>query len=154
MATTERTADDSHYDLGFKLAILGSSAPVFPGFETDISDRVDDSEKPDAVWHRTRARAMLQAHPEIKELFVRTPSTAAWGVLFVGLQLGLALALGGAPLWLVVVAAFVLGSWININLFMLAHECNHSLVFKKNSPNRWLFTLVSLPMALSAHHTW
>jgi sphingolipid delta-4 desaturase len=140
--------------LGFKLQVLGSSTPVFPGFEVDISDRVDDLDKPDAVWHRHRARAMLEAHPEIKELFRRTPSTAAWGVLFVGLQLGLALALGGAPLWAVVVAAFVLGSWININLFMLAHECNHSLVFKKNSWNRWLFTLTSLPMALSAHHTW
>jgi len=154
MTTTEPVADDTRYNLGFKLGMLGSSAPVFPGFETDISQRVDDSAKPDAVWHRNRARAMIQAHPEIKKLFVRTPMTAVWGVLFAGSHLGLAVALGGAPPWLVVVTAYVLGSWININLFMLAHECNHGLVFKKNSWNRWLFTLVSLPMALSAHHTW
>ena len=37
---------------------------------------------------------------------------------------------------------------------MLAHECNHNLVFKKTSWNRWLFTLASLPMFMSAHHTW
>ena len=53
-----------------------------------------------------------------------------------------------------VLAAYVLGSWININLFMLAHECNHSLVFKKTRWNRWLFTLTTLPMFLSGHHTW
>lgn len=153
MATAEHTKEPQ-YNLKFKLGILGSSAPVFPGFEIDISDRVDESEKPDAVWHRQRARAMLQAHPEIKELFVRTPSSALWGVFFVALQIGLAIALAQGPFWLVAIAAYLLGSWININLFMLAHECNHRLVFKKDSRNRYLFTLLSLPMGLSAHHTW
>ncbi len=40
MATAERSTDDAQYNLRFKLGILGSSAPVFPGFETDISERV------------------------------------------------------------------------------------------------------------------
>lgn len=50
----------------FKWGMLGSAAPVFPGFEVDILDRVADEEKPDAVWHRERSRAILRAHPEVK----------------------------------------------------------------------------------------
>jgi len=154
MAIVDEATADVGADLGFNLGVLGSSAPVFPGFEVDISERVDDADKPDAVWHRQRARAMLEAHPEIKQLFGRTPSTALWCVLFAALQLGLAWALARQPVWLVALVAYVFGSWVNINLFMLAHECNHGLVFRRTSWNRWLFTLTSLPMALSAHHTW
>ena len=53
----------------FHLRVLGSAAPVFPGFEVDILDRVSDDEKPEAVWHRDRARAILRAHPEVRKLF-------------------------------------------------------------------------------------
>src|SRR5262249_27158847 len=60
----------------WRLGMLGTAAPVFPGFEVDILDRVPDDEKPDAVWHRERARAILRAHPEVKDLFGNTPSTA------------------------------------------------------------------------------
>lgn len=154
MSTTQPLIDEPGYQLGFKLRILGSSAPVFPGFEVDISDRVPDEEKPDAVWHRNRVRGMLAAHPEIKELFVRNRASAAWAVLFIGIQWGLAAASTQLPIWAMILAAYVLGSWANINLFMLAHECNHGLVFKKTAWNRWLFTFASLPMALAAHHTW
>ena len=62
----------------FHPRILGSAAPVFPGFEVDILDRVPDSEREDAVWHRERAKAMIKAHPEIKELFGNDRSTAFW----------------------------------------------------------------------------
>ena len=48
----------------FHPRILGSAAPVFPGFEVDILDRVPDAEREDAVWHRGRAKAMIKAHPE------------------------------------------------------------------------------------------
>ena len=148
------TKSADSYHLRFHWRILGSTAPVFPGLETDISDRVDDSDKPEAVWHRQRVRGMLAAHPEIKELFGPTPSTAIWCVVFVALQLGLAVALSSQPLWLIALMAYIFGSWINVNLFMLAHECNHDLVFKRKRWNRWFFTVTSLPMALSAHHTW
>jgi sphingolipid delta-4 desaturase len=142
------------FRLKFHPRILGTAAPVFPGFEIDISDRVQDQDKPDAVWHRERAKKMIQAHPEIKELFGNTPSTAVWCLLFAAMQVGLAFAASLFDLWIVVLVAWVVGPWININLFMLAHECNHSLVFKKTWLNRWLFTLTTLPMFLSGHHTW
>lgn len=137
-----------------KLRMLGTPAPVFPGFEVDILDKVPDDEKPDAVWHRERARDMLKAHPEIKDLTGNTPSTAIWCVLFVGAQITLAVLAASQPWWIGILVAYVVGSWININLFMLAHECNHGLVFKSTGWNRAMFTLTSLPMFMPGHHTW
>ena len=140
--------------LGVQFKMLGTPAPVFPGFEVDITERVADRDKPDAVWHRDRARRMLAAHPELRELFGQTRSTAAWCILFAGGQVALAVTMYAQPWWLLILVAYLVGSWININLFMLAHECNHGLVFKSNTWNRWLFTLTSLPMFLTGHHAW
>jgi sphingolipid delta-4 desaturase len=134
--------------------MVGSAAPVFPGFEVDISDHVRDSEKPDAVWHRERAREMLHAHPEIKALFGKSPLTAGWCLLMSGSQIALAAAMSGFPWWVTIVTAYCVGTLLNITLFQLAHECDHLLVFKSKFWNRYLFTLTSLPMFLFAHHTW
>lgn len=143
---------------GFKVRhtwrMIGSAAPVFPGFEVDICDRVPDNEKPDAVWHRERAREMIHAHPEIKELFGNYPLTAIWCVLVAGGQLGIAFAMSQFPWWVTILTAYCVGALINIALFQLAHECDHLMVFKSKFWNRYLFTLTSIPMFLSAHHTW
>jgi sphingolipid delta-4 desaturase len=138
----------------FHPRILGSAAPVFPGFEVDILDRIPDSEREDAVWHRERAKAMIKAHPEIKELFGNDPSTAFWCLACSGTQIALAMAVSHSPWWLMLAVAWAIGSSINIMLFQLGHECVHGLVFKRQSWNRMLFTLTTLPMFLSGHHTW
>jgi sphingolipid delta-4 desaturase len=52
------------------------------------------------------------------------------------------------------ILAYLFGGVINTQLFQLAHECDHHLVFKSKSWNRYLFTLTTLPMFLSGHHTW
>jgi sphingolipid 4-desaturase/C4-monooxygenase len=135
--------------------MVGVPAPVFPGFDFDITDRVPDDEKPDAVWHRERARAILKAHPEVRELFGHYAGTAVWCVLSASLQLSLA-AISGLwlPWWGVLLLAWVIGGPLNIVLFQLAHECDHLLVFKSPRANRWLFTYTSLPMFFLGHHTW
>jgi sphingolipid delta-4 desaturase len=138
----------------FHPRILGSAAPVFPGFEVDILDRVPDQEREDAVWHRERAKAMIKAHPEIKGLFGHDPATACWCLAAAGTQIALALAVSHGPWWLMLLVAWAIGSSINIMLFQLGHECVHGLVFKRQSWNRILFTLTTLPMFLSGHHTW
>ena len=134
--------------------MFGSAAPVFPGFEVDICDRVPDVEKPDAVWHRERAREMLQAHPEIKQLFGYYPLTAVWCVLMAGIQLGIAAAMSHFPWWVAILTAYCVGALLNITLFQLAHECDHLNVFRSKFWNRYLFMVTSIPMFLSAHHTW
>lgn len=147
-------AASTWYKIVSPLRVLGTPAPVFPGYELDFGDPVEQDDRADAIWHLDRARGMLKAHPEICELMVKEPTTAVWCVLFAGAQLALAAWAGFQSLWLVVLAAFVFGSYINICLFNLAHDCNHSLVFRKQSWNRWLFTLTSLPMLLPGHHSW
>ncbi|MCA9110601.1 MAG: fatty acid desaturase, partial [Planctomycetaceae bacterium] len=135
--------------------MVGVPAPVFPGFEFDILDRVPSEEKPDSIWHRDRARAILRAHPEVRELFGHEPSTAAWCVLAASLQLLLAFVAGfWLPWWGAILTAWFIGAPLNIVLFQLAHECDHHLVFKSSRWNRWLFTYTSLPMFFLGHHTW
>ena len=143
-----------HKKVKFHPRILGSAAPVFPGFEVDICDPVDDDDRPDAVWHRQRAKKMIRAHPEIRNLFGNTPGTAFWCVLFAVMQVGLAAAVGGMSWWLVLLLAYLVGTLIDTNLFQLGHECNHNLVFRKPLWNRWLFTFCTLPMFMPGHHTW
>ncbi len=142
------------FDLKFHWRILGSHAPVFPGFEIDICDRVFDKEKPDAVWHRERARGILRDHPEVKKLFGRSLWTGCWCVCIAAAQLAISLAAPQMTWWLILLIAYTFGTMANIALFNLAHECNHALVFERKSWNRWLFTLTSMPMLLPAHHTW
>jgi len=134
--------------------MLGTPAPVFPGFEIDITTPVPDGEKPDAVWHNTRVKNMLKDHPEIRDLIGNHPATALWCLAFVGVQLGMAFIAAGQPWWVILIAAYIIGAWANVNLFMLGHECNHGLVFKRTTWNRWLYTLTTMPMFLSAHHAW
>ncbi len=69
-------------------------------------------------------------------------------------QVALAALSARLPIWAVISLAWVFGSMLNVCLFQLAHECNHNLIFKKTFWNRVCFTFTSLPMFLSAHHTW
>ncbi len=138
----------------FHWRVLGTPAPVFPGFEIDICDRVPPDQEPDAVWHRTRAKNILRDHPEVRELFGRAPSTAAFCIGTAVAQIGIAVALVGQPWWVILLAAWCVGALLNIAIFNLAHECNHSLVFRSKRANRWLFTFTSLPMLFPGHHTW
>lgn len=157
MATVERVdarATPVRFKPKFHWRVLGSAAPVFPGFEVDILDRVPDEEKPEAVWHRDRAKAILRAHPEIKALLGRSPITAVCCVAVAGFQVALAALSAGLPWWGVLALAWAVGALINVCLFQLAHDCNHNLVFKRQAWNRALFTVTSLPMFLSGHHTW
>ena len=140
----------------FHWRILGTPAPVFPGFEIDICDPVSADDEPDAVWHRNRAKSILKDHPEVKQLMGRAPATALFCVGVATLQIGIAigLAVTGSPWWGVILAAYGLGAIINVALFNLAHECNHALIFKSKAANRVMFTIASIPKLFPGHHTW
>lgn len=138
----------------FHWRILGTPAPVFPGFEIDICDPVAEEDEPDAVWHRKRAKGILRAHPEVRELFGRAPITAVFCFGIAALQIGLAATMASQPWWIILLVAYCFGAMINVALFNLAHECNHSLIFKSKAANRAMFTITSLPKLFPGHHTW
>jgi hypothetical protein len=101
----------------FKWATIGTAAPVFPGWEFDILDHVGDEDKPDAVWHRERARGILRSHPEIKQLMGHYPLTAVWCLAAAAAQVGLAMFAAHLPWWGVLATAYFVGALINIMLF-------------------------------------
>ena len=154
MSEQVETLNSGGFRRGFKWRMIGTASPVFPGFEIDILDRVPDDEKPDAVWHRERARAILRAHPEVKDLFGHSLWSVIPCLLAPALQLTLAGATSHFSWWVAIIVAFLIGGPLNIALYQLAHECDHCLVFKKSIWNRYLFTITSLPLFLSGHHTW
>jgi len=131
MTTAHTPLPPGGFRTGYRLRMLGTPAPVFPGFEIDITTPVPEGEKPDAVWHNNRVKAMLQAHPTIRKLIGNTPSTALWCLAFVALQVGLAVVAVGQPWWVILLVAYGVGAWANMKLFMLGHECNHGLVFAR-----------------------
>jgi sphingolipid delta-4 desaturase len=138
----------------FHWRILGTPAPVFPGFEIDICDRVSPDQEPDAVWHRARAKGILRDHPEVKQLFGPARISAAFCVFAAAMQITIACALIEQPWWMILLVAWCIGALVNIAIFNLTHECNHSLIFRSKTANRWLFTITSLPMLFPGHHTW
>lgn len=138
----------------FHWRILGTPAPVFPGFEIDVCDRIPEAEEADAAWHRNRAREILRRHPEVSQLTGRAPVTAVFCLAGIALQIGIAISMTTQPWWVILLVANLFGGVLNILLFTLAHECNHFLVFKSEPANRWLFTLTSLPMMFAGHHSW
>jgi sphingolipid delta-4 desaturase len=104
--------------------------------------------------HRARARRLLAAHPELRELVGNTPSTALWIAAVVSLQVGTAVALQGHPWWTIMIAAYALGALLSLCLWTLIHECSHDLVFKGSRANRWLSIFAGLPHVLPSATTF
>jgi sphingolipid delta-4 desaturase len=101
-----------------------------------------------SAWHRARQGAILAAHPDVASLAGPNPWTAAFVVLTVALQLGVAFALRSAPWWSVVVAACLVGALAVHALGVLIHECTHNLVFRGTAANKALALLANVPLVV------
>ena len=96
--------------------------------------------------HMDRTRKILATHPEVRQLFGNTPSTAFFVFTIVALQLGLSVWLSEAPFWAVFLVAYTVGALANHALWTLIHECTHNLVFKNSTANAWLQIVANLPI--------
>jgi sphingolipid delta-4 desaturase len=83
--------------------------------------------------HHARTRAILRAHPEVRELIGRNPWSFAIIVAGVGIQLTLARLLAGAPWWGLVATAWLFGAFVNHAMYVMIHEATHDLIL----PRRW-----------------
>jgi sphingolipid delta-4 desaturase len=88
--------------------------------------------------HVGRTKEILKKYPEIRTLFGHTPSTSLWVASLVPLQFFLAVTLENAAWWVVILAAWFLGAFIEHALFVIIHDCTHNLVFKRPSWNKAL----------------
>ncbi|MEQ1875373.1 MAG: fatty acid desaturase [Bdellovibrionia bacterium] len=98
--------------------------------------------------HVQRAREILRAHPEVRELFGPTPSTAFFVFGLVGLQIAGAWLLRDSPWWAILIAAYSIGALACHGLWALIHDCTHNLAFRGNRANSWLQIIANLPHLL------
>lgn len=100
--------------------------------------------------HPARGRRLSATHPELQALFGRDPWTGLVAVGLVAAQLGVALAIAAtaAPWWVALVAAWVVGAFLDHALFAVMHEAAHGLVFRSRRANDALLVLANAPLAL------
>jgi sphingolipid delta-4 desaturase len=87
-----------------------------------------------SVSHRDRTKAILQDHPEIRELIGQNPWTFLIIVALVTMQISIAVALNDQSCWLIAAAAILFGVIPSLQLYFLMHESGHQLIFRR----RWL----------------
>src|SRR6266404_9096446 len=98
--------------------------------------------------HPGRARALLKAHPEIRQLMVRNRWTALLAFSIVVLQTGVAFAMGKLGFhywWLSLLIAYFVGAFANHANYVIIHDATHNLIFRKQSWNIFVAVLADLP---------
>jgi len=100
--------------------------------------------------HRSRRRAIMQAHPQVTKLMGHEPLTKYIVLAVVILQFTVAYSLRYThPLsWKFLAAAYVMGGTANHNLFLAIHEITHNLAFKGIKANKVLAIIANLPIGV------
>lgn len=96
--------------------------------------------------HLDRTRKILAAHPEARKLVGSNATSIFYLLGIVALQIGIAIALRNSPIWLIFVAAYVVGAVANHALWVLIHESTHNLIFKKTVPSCIAQIIANLPI--------
>jgi len=113
-------------------------------------------ESPDFLWimteepHRSRRKAILKAHPEVRKLMGHTRLTFPLVILVLSIQLFTALSLRNThPLsWKFLALAYAVGGTCNQNIFLAIHEITHNLAFKRILPNKMLAMTANLAIGV------
>ena len=101
--------------------------------------------------HPARTRAILRAHPEVRQLIGRNPFTGAIMLLVFSTQTSIAFVMGRfgwSYWWLSLLIAFCLGAFLNHSMYVVIHDATHNLVFKRRSWNKLVAIFADLPNLL------
>lgn len=98
--------------------------------------------------HALRRREILKDHPEVRGLMVKNPWSTLWILALVVVQWLVAAQMPGANAWMIVLAAFAFGAFVNHALYVLIHECTHNLVFESPTLNRFAGLACDLALVL------
>ena len=99
-----------------------------------------------------RARAIIKAHPEVRELMVRNPYTALIALSIVVLQTSIAFCMGRLGFgywWLSLLIAYCVGAFANHANYVIIHDATHNLIFRSKSWNKMVAILADLPNLLT-----
>ena len=98
--------------------------------------------------HPERTRAIMKAHPEVRDLFGRNPWTVLVALFAVSLQIAIAAGMGHLGLswwWLCLVLAYGIGAFANHCLYVVIHDATHRLIFRTRTANNIVAILSDLP---------
>jgi sphingolipid delta-4 desaturase len=98
--------------------------------------------------HPARTRAIMKAHPEVRQLMARNPYTALIAVTIVVVQTAIAFRMGKLGMgywWLGLLVAYLFGAFANHCAYVIIHDAAHNLIFQKKSWNRLIAILADLP---------
>src|SRR6266513_4909710 len=98
--------------------------------------------------HPARTRALLAAHPEVRQLMGRNLSTAGIAVFILVLQTALAFWMGKLGMhywWLSLLVALGVGAFANHACYVIIHDATHNLIFQRKNWNRVTAILAYLP---------
>ena len=107
----------------------------------DIGFTDVDSREP----HAFRRKEMIQKHPEIRTLFGTNPWTLAITISLVTAQFGMAFLIADQAWWVILLAAWGVGSFIDHGFFVIVHDSAHNLVFARGAYNKWVGILANSP---------
>src|SRR4029450_8259667 len=97
--------------------------------------------------HPARTRAIIKAHPEVRQLMVRNPHTALIAVSLVIMQTSIAYwmgALGFVYWWLSILIAYCVGAFANHASYVVIHDATHNLIFHRKSWNKLVAIIADL----------
>ena len=95
--------------------------------------------------HAARAKAILRSHAEIRRLAGRNPWSAVLIAALVAFQTAAAWLLSGLSVWVILLAAWLVGAFASHALWVLIHDCAHNLVVKSGPWNKVFAMAANLP---------
>jgi len=98
--------------------------------------------------HPGRARAIIKAHPAVRQLMVRNPWTALIALSIVILQTAIACwmgTLGFGYWWISLLIAFCIGAFANHANYVIIHDATHNLIFRSPGWNKMVALIADLP---------
>ncbi len=101
--------------------------------------------------HTGRARAIIKAHPEARQLMGRNPWTVLIALSVVSLQTALAFGfgkLGFGYWWLSLIVAYGVGAFANHSMYVLIHDAIHNLILSNKRWNKMIAIFADLPNLL------
>ncbi len=111
--------------------------------------------------HPERTRAILKAHPEVRSLMGRNPTTALIAFIILGVQTAIAFGvsrLGPHGWWVGLLLAYAFGAFANHCGYVIIHDATHNLVFRSRILNKLVAIAADLPnlfpgaVAFSIYH--
>src|SRR3981189_3308114 len=98
--------------------------------------------------HPARARAIVKAHPEVRDLMVRNPYTGLIALSLLVLQTSIAYGMGKLGFsfwWLSLLIAYGVGAFANHANYVIIHDATHNLILRSKSWNKMVASLADLP---------